>query len=190
MIPKTAILFIGTVLILIACHDQERENHLIQREQALLEKEKQFALKEADYQALAKMRDSLTALRDTLVVAVWPPAIAGQWNSRVICTESTCSDYAIGDQRSDVWEFSSDSTQMVTKVISANRLVRVYTAKYTNNEVRMSFKTDSSAQKQVEMTVLLNDLNPNKMRGTRTVMVDNQCNATFTVELSRIPNNE
>ncbi|RAJ90895.1 hypothetical protein LX87_05439 [Larkinella arboricola] len=191
MINKTAILFTGSVLILVSCRNQQQEQQLLQREQALLEKEKQFALKEADYQALTKMRDSLIAVRDTgIQLGAWPQIPAGPWSSREICTESTCSDYAIGDQRSDTWEFSSDSTQRAAKVISNNRLVRVYTAQYANNALKLSFKTDSSASKRVEMSILLNEISPTKMKGVRTVTVDNQCNATFTVELSRISTNE
>lgn len=176
-------------LFLAGCHDQEREQRLQQREKAVLEKEKQFALKEADYQALTNLRDSLIALRDTgTLIAAWPDSIIGQWGSRVVCTASNCPDYVIGDQRSDIWEFSSDSTQMLTKVISNKALVRVYTGKFANREISLSYKTDSSATKQVDMNVVLMDISPTKMKGMRTVSVDNKCNAQFTVELSRIAN--
>lgn len=191
MTRSIAIILLSSGLLLAGCRNREREEQLALREQALFEKEKQFALKEADYQALNKMRDSLMAARDTtVVIAAWPEAIAGQWSGKVLCTESNCSDYLVGDQRSDIWEFSSDSTQIVTKVINNNTLVRVYTAKYTANEISLNFKTDSTANKQVEMNVVLNEISPNKLRGVRTLTIDNKCNARFTVDLSRIPNNE
>ncbi|GAB3996361.1 hypothetical protein GCM10028807_38710 [Spirosoma daeguense] len=185
MTNYVAILLLGSGLLLVGCHDKEREQQLEQREQALLEKEKQFALKEADYQSLTKMRDSLMIKQDTTIVAAWPSSIAGQWNSKVICIESNCPDYAVGDQRSDLWEFSSDSTQMVTKVINNNKLVRVFGANYADNQINLSYKTDSTAAKQVNMNVLLNEISASKLKGTRTVMVDNKCTARFSVELSR-----
>ncbi|GAB3254428.1 hypothetical protein GCM10027347_14880 [Larkinella harenae] len=191
MTRNVASVLISLVLLLAGCRNREREQQLILREQTLLEKEKQFALREADYQALTKMRDSLIAMQDTVVmVAAWPETIAGQWSSKVICTESNCSDYVVGDQRSDVWEFSSDSTQMVTKVINNNTLVRVYAARYANNEITLSFKTDSTASKKVEMSVVLNEISPNKLKGVRTLTIDDKCNARFTVDLTRIPNKE
>lgn len=184
-----AILYAG--LLLGSCQDKDREKQLGQREQALLEKEQQFALKESEYQALIKMRDSLVTMRDTMViVSAWPAEISGQWNSKLICTESTCTDYVVGDQRSDIWEFSSDSTQIVTKVINNNQLVRVYAATYANNQINLHFKTDSTATKQVEMNVVLSEIAPNKIKGVRTLAVDNKCTARFTVELNRITTNE
>jgi hypothetical protein len=186
---KIVIGWLALCLFLTGCRDQEREQQLVLREQAILEKEQQFALKEADYQALTKMRDSLFSVQDTSArMTSWPDSIAGQWSSRVVCTASTCSDYVIGDQRSDIWEFSSDSTQMVTKVVSNNSLVRVYSAKLSSNEIQLSFQTDSSASKQVDMMVILNDITSNKLKGKRSVTVDSKCNAQFTVELTRIPN--
>jgi hypothetical protein len=80
----------------------------------------------------------------------------------VICTESNCSDYVVGDQRTDTWEFDSDSIQLVTKIINNNNLVRLYSGKFENNEAKLTFKTDSTSKKQVEMNVLLNDFQPIK----------------------------
>ncbi len=178
-------------LMLTGCYDQERETRLTQRERNLLVKEKQFAMKESEYISLLKMRDSLLALKDTMsVIVAWPEEIAGNWNSKVICTESNCPEYIVGDQRNDTWLFSSDSTRMVTKVINNNRLIRVYNSSFNGKTIHLTFSTDSLASKQVIMNVLLNDLSPNKIRGIRTISVDNRCTARFNVELSRNPGKE
>src|SRR5690606_24568182 len=114
------------LVTLASCYDREREERLTMRERNLLVKEKQFALKEAEYYALLKMRDSILAVKDTLaMISTWPEYIEGQWSARVVCTESNCPDYVVGDQRNDTWIFSSDSTQLVTKVVTNNKLVRV-----------------------------------------------------------------
>ncbi|SFN07448.1 hypothetical protein SAMN05421594_0823 [Chryseobacterium oleae] len=178
------ILFVGSFLM-ISCDYKEKEKSLTEREKQLLEKEKIFAKKESEYQALIKMRDSIFSKKDSVVIAAWPSDISGPWNGKVICTESNCSDYAVGDQRTDTWEFDSDSTQLVTKIVNNNNLVRLYSGKYENNEIRLSFKTDSTAKKSVEMNVLLNDISANKIKGTRTVTADNGCTARFSVELVR-----
>ncbi|OIN61250.1 hypothetical protein [Arsenicibacter rosenii] len=183
------LLFLVPALLLNSCRNQEREQQLAAREQALTEKEARFALKEAEYQSLLRMRDSLTANHDTIAfLREWPADIAGQWSSKLICTESTCPDYVIGDQRNDVWEFSSDSTRIITKVINNNKLVRVYNAAFADNQINLSFKTDSASAKQVEMSVLLNEISRDKIKGTRNISVDNKCAARFSVELSRITN--
>ena len=174
------------LLMLAGCYDRERETRLTQRERNLLVKEKQFAMKESEYLSLLQMRDSLLALKDTMsAIVAWPEEIEGYWNSKVVCTESNCSEYIVGDQRNDTWLFTGDSTRMVVKVINNNRLVRVYNSSFNEKVISLTFSTDSSASKQVLMSVLLNDLGQNKIRGIRTISVDNRCAARFNVELSR-----
>lgn len=184
MLKNSLFIIICISFFFVACDDNKKEKDLLVRERQLLEKEKLFAQKESEYQVLLKMRDSIFSKKDSVKVVVWPDEIAGSWTGKVICTESNCSDYVVGDQRTDTWEFDSDSIQLVTKIINNNNLVRIYSGKYENNEIKLNYKTDSTAKKQVEMNILLNDISPNKIRGTRTIAVD-QCMAKFSVELLR-----
>lgn len=191
MLSKSFILsLLVSLVVLSACYDREREERLTQRERKLLVKEKELALKETQFLALIRMRDSLLTLQDsTLLKTGWPAEIEGYWNSKIVCTESSCSDYVVGDLRSDTWLFNSDSTQIVTKVMNNNSLVRVYSATYTHDLINLKFRTDSSASRQVAMNVLLNEISPGKIRGIRTVTVDNKCTARFNVELNRVASN-
>lgn len=177
-------LFVGSFLM-ISCDYKEKEKSLTEREKQLLEKEKLFAKKESEYQNLIKMRDSIFSKKDSVKIAMWPEEISGSWNGKVICTESNCSDYVVGDQRTDTWEFDSDSTHLSAKIINNNNLVRVYSGKFENNEIKLNFRTDSTSQKKVEMNVLLNDISDNKIKGTRSIISDNGCTARFSVELVR-----
>ncbi|WEK71270.1 MAG: hypothetical protein P0Y62_06850 [Candidatus Chryseobacterium colombiense] len=174
------------LLLLVNCNNKDKTKELALKEQQLLEKEKLFAQKEAEYNALLKMRDSIFSTRhsDSIKIIKWPDTIAGSWTGKVICTESNCSDYVVGDQRTDIWEFASDSIQLFTKIINNNNLVRSYSGNFENNEIKLNFKTDSTAKKKVDMNVLLNDISADKIRGTRTIAVDN-CLAKFSVELIR-----
>lgn len=183
---KNSILLIPLLFLLFSCDNKDKANDLALREKELLNKEKSFAQKEAEYQSLLKMRDSIFNHQnsDSIRIIKWSDEISGAWTGKVICTESNCSDYVVGDQRTDTWEFDSDSIQLFTKIINNNNLVRLYSGKFENNEIKLNFKTDSTAKKQVDMNVLLNDISPNKIRGIRTVAVDN-CVAKFSVELIR-----
>lgn len=185
MLKNTVFILLAIPFFVVSCNDKEKENNLASREQKLLEKEKIFAKKESEYQSLLKMRDSIFAKKDSVKIPMWPAEISGDWSGKVICTESNCSDYVVGDQRVDTWEFDNDSTQLVAKIINNSNLVRLYAGKFDHNEIKLNFKTDSTAKKKVEMNVLLNDISDNKIRGTRTVMVDNTCLAKFSVELVR-----
>lgn len=187
MTKKSPFIFLVLFLIFQSCDDKEKNQQLTDRENVLLEKEKLFAKKESEYQSLINMRDSIFNKKDSVeTVKKWPAEVFGTWTGKVICTESSCSDYVIGDQRIDTWEFDSDSTQLFSKIVNNNKLVRLYSGKFENNEVKLNYKTDSTAEKSVEMNVLLNEISANKIRGTRTVSVDNKCTAKFSVELTRL----
>lgn len=181
---KTFIFLFLILLIQLSCTDTTK---LQQRERALAEKEKQFAEREAEYQSLIKMRDSIFSKKDTLIDNKnWPANIAGRWNGKITCKESKCPDYAVGDIRTDTWEFVSDSLQKSVNVYDiSNKLVRTYSARMENNEILLNFKSDSTSAKKVDMNVMLNSFAPKKIQGNRTVSVNNSCTATFAVELTR-----
>lgn len=180
------ILFLCLPIILFCCKDNSREKQLDEREKQLSARENVFSQKEAEFDALLRMRDSLYAKKtDSVIIPTWPEEILGKWNGKVICTESTCSDYVIGDQRTDVWEFVNDSLRTSVNVYSNNNLVRTYSGKLENNEIKLNYKTDSTASKLVDMNILLNEISPAKIRGKRTISVNNNCSAVFSVELVR-----
>jgi septal ring factor EnvC (AmiA/AmiB activator) len=173
-------------ILLAACHNDQRERQLAQREQAIIKKESDFALKEADYKSLLKMRDSLRTKKDTVVIQSWPETIAGVWNSKAVCRESNCSEYVIGDQRANFWEFISDSTGLFTRVLDANnKLVRVYTAQLDSSGIKLHFLSDSSAARKLDIHFDLSQINQELLKGTQAINIDQACNAKFSVELTR-----
>lgn len=180
------------LLTLAACRDTVREQQLAEREQALAEKEKMFALKEADYSALLRWRDSTLAAADTLAATpatAWPTDLLGRWSSKTVCRESSCNEYVVGDQRSGAWEFSGDSAGLFTKVYDRNTLVRVYSGSFDSAAARLYFRSDSAAQRKVEMEVELRRSPTGAIKGSQLLTMENGCTAKFTVELVRASNN-
>lgn len=190
MIRQVIILFLLPVLLLVGCTNGEREARLDQREQALLVKEQEFAKKETEYQSLLKFRDSLAAIRDSSVLRVWPDSIAGKWNAKLVCTESNCNNYVIGDQRSEQWEFTNDSTNLLVKVTNNNQLVRLYTGTFEKNKVHLNFRPDTLAERKTGISVAIDAISKGKMKGVRTNIGANECVALFSVDLNRILNPE
>jgi hypothetical protein len=176
-------------LVLFSC-DNKKEQDLLAREQALQQREEQFSKKEADYQSLVKMRDSLFAVtvKDTLPeFTTWPDSLQGAWSSKMVCRESNCSNYVIGDQRNEVWEFVSDSTGTYARVLNKNKLTRVFKGQYNEAKIMLDFVADSTARNNVKIAVLLDDLKKNVMKGTQTITGQDNCKATFSVELTPSP---
>ncbi len=171
------------------CRDQEREQQLILREQQLLEREKQFALKEADYQSLLTMRDSiLSAQKDTILPLAWPDHIVGSWNSKMVCTQSSCNDYVVGDQRNDIWEFAGDSTGIYTRIIKNKKLVRVFNGSFDSTTIYLRFQSDTAANRMVTTDIILSQVEPGNMKGVQTTTVNQNCTAKFSVILTRSSN--
>ncbi|MFT3822600.1 MAG: hypothetical protein QM731_01720 [Chitinophagaceae bacterium] len=178
-------------LLLFACNDSSQEKLLNEREQALAEKENQFALKQQEYESLVKMRDSLLAAKNMDGNAKqWPAAIAGVWSSKLVCTASGCSEYVIGDQKTnESWNFTNDSVRTIVTVFSNNTLVRKFHGIYDTSAIRLHFKTDSITKRAVEMSVLLDQVSGESIKGTQTIVIDSTCTAKFSVELFRPRNN-
>lgn len=184
---KKKLLFTAVVLsFLYACNDHTKERELMQREADLNRREQMFQAKEAEYLSLLKMRDSLQYQDSIVNIIAWPEEISGQWNSKIVCVETSCSDYVIGDTRNDLWEFSQDSIQLLVNVYNKKDLIRVYASEYSNNQISLHYATDTTAQKFVDMKVYLSEITPNKISGYRTVSVNGLCSAKFTVELNKI----
>lgn len=182
MNSKQLLLLLIISLSFFSCHDN-RSKELDERETILAEKERQFSEKEAEYQALIILRDSLENLDNEKQISRWPVFLDGQWSSKTICTESNCSDYVIGDTRNDFWEFRQDSTKLWVDVSDKNNLIRSYDAQYLNDNIKMHFKSDSTASKMVEMNIELTDISEHRIKGLRTVTVNGNCQAKFNVEL-------
>ena len=180
------VIFTFLLFFLFSCNDCTKDEELIQRENALILKEKGFAEKELDYASLLKMRDSIQSEKDSAQITNWPDSLTGRWNSKIVCIDSDCTDYVIGDQRVDVWEFTEDSTGLIARVLNnKNEIIRTYNAQYSPDEISLAFKTDSLAEKKVSMNVHLNNLKSGRISGKRTISINDACKAQFNVELMR-----
>ena len=197
---KKLLVFLILVSVAIGCGNSDREKQLQQREQALQIRIDSFAAKETEFQSLLKMRDSL-AIADSLqkrndsisamIVKPWADSLAGKWNGRLICIESNCSDYVIGDQRVNTWDLASDSLGLYAHFLNnKNEIVRTYNANFLGDNVVLIFKTDASVATQVQIRTVLNDIANNKLKGTQTIVKENDCIAKFSVELTRPTTNK
>jgi len=171
----------------ISCNNK-KEQELTERENLLLERENKFADKEAEYELLLKMKDSIQStlqVKDSVLkIQVWPDSLRTKWNSKIICRESNCSNYVIGDQRSEIWDFVSDSTGMYANVLSNNQIKRVFRGQYLVNKIILDSARESSAKNTIKIDVVLDDIKDNVIKGTQTITGQDNCKAKFSVELT------
>lgn len=185
---KKKLLLLFLTCLFISC-ENKKELELQNREKALVLREEQLAQKEADYKSLLSFRDSIMSLKDTVEDAAesrkeWPKNIQGIWNSKMLCRESNCTQYVIGDQRNESWQFLSDSTGIYTNVLNNKKLIRVFKAKYIDDKILLEFNSDSISKNKTKMNVVLDDIQDNVIKGIQTITGQNNCTARFSVELT------
>lgn len=173
-------------LLIYSCNNAGGD--LQQREERLAQKEQEFANKEGEYKALLAMRDSLRAAKsksaDSMLVAQnWPDSIAGQWSSRLVCRSSTCSNYVIGDQRNEQWQFVADSTGLYVRTSTKNKTTQLFKGSLQGNQITLVQQHDSIADGRAQIQINLAIIGPEIMRGTQTIYTKGDCQATFSVEL-------
>ena len=169
--------------MLTSCNDPKKDQELKQRELMLFNKEKAFAEKEQDYTRLKMMRDSLQSIPDTLIATQVPAKILGRWNGKMICTESNCSAYVIGDLRSDIWEITKDSV----KIINKSGGTRMYSSRVDGSELKLNSDKNLLPNNKYEITLQLPVESMDRIKGNREIIRDN-CTSKFSIDLEKIKN--
>ena len=180
------LIFFILLSLLTSCSNSEKEKQLEERENSLIIKEKEFAAKEDEYRNLLTMRDSMINKADSAVVKTLPANILGRWNGKMICTESSCAEHAIGDQRNDVWEFSENGQTVLAKVTDRSGNLKVYSGNFSGSELKLNSNEDSTATRKTEINLIWNELQLNTFKGTRKITANNNCVAKFTLELEKL----
>ncbi|WP_281234897.1 hypothetical protein [Flavobacterium gelatinilyticum] len=187
-ISETAFAII--ILIFVSCTGG-KESQLEVREKKLMLKEKEFSAKEEDYKNLLKLRDSLQQAvlmkekKKDSIVRFWPDSLVGSWNSRLVCRESACGTYVIGDQRTEKWIFFNDSIGPIIKVMDNNKLKRTFRAEYQDGQARLNiYLPDSTVAGNNKTTALLDNFGRKVIKGVQSLSGEDGCLVKFSVELS------
>ncbi|WP_276380868.1 hypothetical protein [Flavobacterium sp. H4147] len=182
------------IIVLFASCNGTKENDLEAREQKLILLEKEFSAKEEDYKNLLRLRDSLELALLTKkestdsIKRFWPDSLTGSWNSKLVCRESACGTYVIGDQRTEKWIFSNDSIGPIVNVMDNNKLKRTFRAEYKDGKARLYiYLADSTAARNNKTTALLDNFSKKVIKGTQSLSGQDDCLVKFSVELSPSP---
>ena len=182
------------IIVLFASCNGTKENDLEAREQKLILLEKEFSAKEEDYKNLLRLRDSLELALLTKkestdsIKRFWPDSLTGSWNGKLVCRESACGTYVIGDQRTEKWIFSNDSIGPIVNVMDNNKLKRTFRAEYKDGKAKLYiYLADSTAARNNKTTALLDNFSKKVIKGTQSLSGQDDCLVKFSVELSPSP---
>lgn len=184
--------FLLSLLIFLGgCNFQEREQELQlkadslnQKEMELAVQEKALLLKEGELQEREHMLDSVQR-EDTNYIN--DPSLAGSWNVRMVCTETTCPGSAVGDTKSEIWRISFQGKWLVAASVVRNQVGRIYTGKYTKDGINLKGDVESEAEVETNtrINVRLQVKDPKNIEGTRRIIHEGDCSITYSIKLSR-----
>jgi hypothetical protein len=167
---------------------QQREEALAQKEQVLLAKENQLELKA---QELLKQEQQLKNAQQPdssaqSLVSEFNPALVGNWNARMICTETTCTGSAVGDTKTEAWEITYQSDRVVAKAMTGENMFRIYTGTFRNNLLELTENVDlAPGAPATQMVVRLTLLNQTTMEGQREIIRTGDCRIVYDLQLNK-----
>lgn len=169
---------------------QQKEAELAQKEQELLLKEKTLQLKEEELlikqQQLDSTKQQVTDSTRQDTALMYNPEIIGNWNVNMTCIETTCPGSAVGDTKSEVWEFSYQDNNVIAKAKSDGKLVRVYTGTYKNNLLELTDNVElSPTSSETKMLVRLTLSNETSMEGQREIIRAGNCKIIYSLQLNK-----
>lgn len=174
-------------VIFILCSCTNKNDDLRKRELHLLQREADFRAKEHEYHQLISFRDSVLS-SDTVSseadFRVWPDSLAQIWTSKMVCRESSCKNYVIGDQRTEKWVFSKDSIGLIVNVIENEKMKRRLRAEILDSTIHLKADSDSTVAGKTVISATLDNVRRKVVKGTQLITGRDGCVAKFSVELN------
>ncbi len=184
---KRILAFWGIIVLLGSCGWSEREKALQEKEaqlnqmqQVLLLQEQELRQKEQLLQEREHRLDSTRREIDSVVIH--GPSVAGNWQIKMQCVETNCPGSAIGDVKTEQWEFSTEGNNIIVKVFTGKKLIRIYNGNYTQSGMRL---IDKNTVNNTAMEVTLRMLNEKKMDGIREIIPPN-CKTIYSITAERL----
>jgi hypothetical protein len=183
------------LLLSSGCNVREREQEiqrktieLNQREQELALKEKTLKIKEEELDKRENRLDSLdsSAINATPDTALTHLEINGSWSVKMNCTETTCAESAVGDTKTEKWEFETRDNNIIARAFANENLTRVYMGVYRGDTLQLSLPKEDNMSKGTSMNVTLLKTDKNKMEGRRQIIHPDNCLTTYALELVKL----
>ncbi len=159
---------------------KDKEAVLIIKEQQLNERELLLRQAEGAFEQKQKIDSS-----DTDSVFLIQNNILGSWNTRMICTQATCTGSAIGDTKNEVWTFVYNNNLVLVKASAGDKLIRIYTGKVVNNTIELVENIEPTADEPAtKIAVRLKIQNERALDGQREILRPD-CKIVYSLQLSR-----
>jgi hypothetical protein len=183
MYLKTTCLLLFAMIIL-GCGQEEknlknRSAQLDSLQDSLTAKQHELHLKEVELMKREQVLDS-SSVMDT--ASVFNQDLAGKWQVRMTCVETTCEGSAIGDVRNEQWNISFKNDVVIIQAVSNGKVHRLYTGLYNGRELQL---VSNSSEVETTIKVTLNPKTANKMAGKREIRQAGNCVIIYSLDLDK-----
>ena len=161
---------------------QKKEADLNQREQELLLREKTLQVKEDELNKQKQAFDSTMKVDTSHIVN---PVLAGNWDVKMTCTETTCTGSAVGDTKTEEWSFAYEGATLVVKATANEKLVRVYTGNYSGSAIELEEEKTAAQSPQARMIIRLRPVDETHMDGQREIVREKDCRVVYALQLQK-----
>jgi hypothetical protein len=172
-----------------SCKDGKNETDTVdsvatvkQREKAVSKKEKSLEIKENELATKEAYLDSMLRQIDT--TGIYNSKIIGDWTLKMLCTETSCTGSAIGDTRTEQWNFSYQENRVLVHSSLNKKPLRDYSGLYKGTSLILAVKKINSTDASIYVRLFFT--NDNKMEGRREVTQEDGCKIVYTLEAERI----
>jgi hypothetical protein len=169
-------------LLFASCNKNKKLKDLTaqlnQKEQQLLLLQQELHSKEDSLAQLKKLLDSTQIHLDS--VGTFNPELVGDWQVKMVCTETTCDGSAIGDTKTEQWNISFENNKVIAKASTNDKLNRIYSGLYKNKSLQLIAHPSTS---NTVMKVTLQQTKKNTLEGTREILMGDQCKIIYSMHL-------
>jgi len=184
---------LALVPFLFSCDVREREQQLDRRADSINQKEQRLVFFENQLNARETTLESKERVLDSLLKRFVPPDslgtklpfLVGRWNVKMVCTETNCAGSAIGDNKTEVWEFSYQDNSVIAKALVNDQIVRVYSGAARQNELVLTAQQEpASAAANISVNLLFK--NDTEMEGVRKIIRPDDCRIIYDIQMQKI----
>lgn len=167
--------------MLSGCDLLNREQEVERRATALNKREMELNQRETLLREEQIQLDSMAHLQKIDTASSNYTLLLGSWNVKMICTETNCPGSAIGDTKTEQWEFVKQDNILLAIALSNNKLSRIYTGDFSNEEIRMEAQSDSTTKILIRAKFSKDKI----LTGTREIIREDDCHITYDLTMKK-----
>ena len=187
------IFFLSPAFILFGCDLRVREQELEKRADSISQKEQQLLVLQNQLEIKSNELDAKENRLDSLLKKTAPPDsvkakqlfLVGRWNVQMVCTETTCTGSAVGDNKTEIWDLSFQNNMVIAQVYESNKLVRLYSGTANENELLLTAQQESESN-GTSITAKLRIKNETALEGEREIVRPDDCRIIYSIQMGKI----